>query len=826
MPTFLVSLAGLQDPIVQADLVSDGEVLRLEQSLKRGLAGGPATLDLEIRNPGFVALLRTDYVAVVETPTGLLADAVTLCRARIARIPDDLGGPTIVLHLECAPSSWKGDLKAIANASIGDAGIPPFVVRTVPDPGQGVIAVAFARAVGATWATVRDTAFAVDSFIQQDLVRAPYSSLLNYQVLSIANAVLTVTIVDNPAARDAARYGAAALVAVSGDKNPRNGVLFVSGMVMGLSKAPGGRIDVTINLASLNLVQAGLATVAPGDLTAGGLPFYDPLFPGARDDLSAAAIEGKAVTWYVDPVTHAIVQDDITRGARFFDLGDLGDAASERKATIQNPVKHVKLKLIAEYSQFAAGRVDISPFVMGAAGGGITSLAYPSNGIPPSQSGGDLDFGWGSMSPKFTVERHKTVPRPTGRSWVVQYREDRMSWSYSGEGSAQKATSVWTNGTPYELEHSESAQAIVNTVRYTNWYKTFSFQQTRREVVDIVLDVDCQPFALNEDTLDLGTITLSDVNTIDGILPYAEGTAYNKGDRVLIHGHAYECLANGVVAFYVSKTTTRNGVPTTTFTTPYWRDLGAGTPMGDPRRASYFDTNRGRGSIATALNRCRAAALKRLQAMRVSKVFPWHVARDIGLRDEVRMLVRDGLRAIPVRGKVEEIRRVIEGGGLAWIEVSITVSLGTGRDDDVADLAEAYAESGYAAPAYTGSNKPTYVSDSTPGYQVVGTVGRDTEYVLTADTLFEPINAMQLLNPAYAILSILISNEANDQLSRVPTLIASGRSPEYVTQDYPTTLDVAMRPLRTEGNIERQYRTHAQLTVSPRGIDLTNGGEP
>ena len=213
--------------------------------------------------------------------------------------------------------------------------------------------------------------------------------------------------------------------------------------------------------------------------------------------------------------------------------------------------------------------------------------------------------------------------------------------------------------------------------------------------------------------------------------------------------------------------------------------------------------------------------------MRVSKVFPWHVAREIGLRDEVRMLVRDGLTTIAVRGKVEQIRRIIEGGGLAWIEVTITVSLGTGRDDDVAELPEAYAESGYASPAYTGSNKPAYVSDSSPGYQVVGTVGRDLEYVLTADTLFQPINAMQLLNPAYAIVgSIKISNEAPEQLARAPDLIASGRSPEYVTQDYPTTLDVPMRSLRTEGNIERNYRAHAQLTFSPRGMDLTNGGEP
>lgn len=335
-----------------------------------------------------------------------------------------------------------------------------------------------------------------------------------------------------------------------------------------------------------------------------------------------------------------------------------------------------------------------------------------------------------------------------------------------------------------------------------------------------------------------GSLAGSAVGGVLGVLgnivgmPYAEGVAYNKGDRVLIHGRAYECLADKVVAFYVAKTTVRNGVPTTVQTTPYWRDLGAGTPMGDPRRASYFDTKRGRGSAEVLLNRCRAAGLNRSRPLRFSKVFPWSVARQVGLRDEVRMVVRDGLTKIPVRGKVEEVHRVIEGGGngtsgTAWIELTIAPMIGTGRAQNVADITEPYAESGYAAPAYTGSTKPSYVSDSSPGYQIVGTVGDDVEYVLTADTLYQPVNAMQLANPAYAILgSIKISNDADEQLGRAGDIIAAGQSPEYVTQQYPTTLDVPMRPLRTEGNIERQHRMHAQLTVSPRGIDLTTGGEP
>ncbi len=56
---YLVNLASLQDPITDADLVSDGEVLRLDMHEKRGLAGGVSTIELEIRNPGLVLLRQT-----------------------------------------------------------------------------------------------------------------------------------------------------------------------------------------------------------------------------------------------------------------------------------------------------------------------------------------------------------------------------------------------------------------------------------------------------------------------------------------------------------------------------------------------------------------------------------------------------------------------------------------------------------------------------------------------------------------------------------------------------------------------------------------------
>lgn len=822
---YLVHLTNLQDPIAQKDLVDDGLALKFMMTEDRGLAGGPAIVELEIENPGLSILSRTGNVAVVDTPTGSLADGRILCRARIVEIPDDLGSLTIPLKLECAPAGWRGLLRQAANNSVAGAGIPPYAIPVIPQPGAGTIALAFARSVGTAWDTVKGSAVRVQGLFQDDLLRSPLSSFLNFQTLSIANARLTLTIADSPAARTAARVTPFVLVGVSGDKDPTHAVKYAAGSVMQVRPAPGGLLDVIVNLGTLSLAQAGIAPLVGGDLTRQGLPYYEPLFPGARDDLSAAVLEGRNAFWHIDPVTHAITLQDTIKGGRIVDLADLGDAASERRLTVERPVTRVTMKLVCEFQQTAIARVDVAPIVsLSAAGasGEIRSLSY---GIPPaSKTGGDLDFGWSSQSPKVTIKQSLGVQRSSGRTFAIQYREDVMSWSYytDPKDGIERANAVWAEGSPYTIEHAEFYQPVVNSITYLNWIKSCSFTQTRREVVDLVLDVDTQTFATAEDTLDLGPIQLSDVNGLDGVQPYVEGVAYNRGDRVLFRGKAYQCLADRVVAFLVPVTRTRNGVPTTTFETPYWANLGAATPMGNPASPAYFDGTRGRGTIAAVLNRMRAAALKRMQALRVTKTYRWDDARDLRLTDEVSLFIRDGRRAVPVLGHVTQIVRRVEG--VASVDVTVALCVGTGSAFKATDTGGAYAAAGYSATTYTPPNTGQYVADPT-GAAIFGTAGEsDIEYALTASQLFEPVKAAQLTNPSYSVLSVQILHQADEQIGAAGDMIAQGKSPELVTQAYPTTCDVAMRPIRSEGNLERQYSVHGRLLYSPQGILIDSGG--
>lgn len=241
-----------------------------------------------------------------------------------------------------------------------------------------------------------------------------------------------------------------------------------------------GSLDVLVNLGSTALTASGLADAAPADLTAVALPYYEPLFTGNQDDLSSTVLEGRSATWHIDPVTHAITLRDTVAGARVVDLGDRGDAASERRHVVERPVSRVKMRVVAEFQQTAAARVDVAPLVsLAAAGysGEVQSLSYA---VPqPSATGGNLDFGWSSGSPKVEMKQTLGLKRPSGRTFKVTYREDVMSWSYHQSSSgATLADSVWTQGPEEVVEHEEYYQPVVAHITYLNWIKSCTFTQT------------------------------------------------------------------------------------------------------------------------------------------------------------------------------------------------------------------------------------------------------------------------------------------------------------------------------------------------------------
>lgn len=829
----LVHLTDLQQPLTQAMLEGAPCVLRFSMSEKRGQT---AEAEIEIPNPGIAILQRSSYVAVVETDdaNGLLAKGRVLCRARVSRVPSDVKATTLVLPLTCAPASHKQDLRAAANAACAGAGIPPWSVKIVPQPDPGIIAVAFSGTAGSvtSWPQMRGSAIKVTSFFQQDLVRTPYSRF-TWQVLNQANALLRLTL---PASARAAAIAAAAagkfaVIGVSGDNDPTRAAFFTYGKLMRVIPAPGGGVDCEVNLADPSVTSSGFA-YAPGDPTRAGLPYYDPLFGGGTDDLSTTALEGRSQAWFVDPVTHAITLDELLTGRRVVDLGGLGDEASTEFSIGASPVKAVKMRVVAEWEQRAVGAVDISPVIATAAGasGFINTL---QDKVKEPAGDPKLDFrnwgGWTRGKSSYRTSLSQSAPFPTGRTIAVTYQENIDYIPFKDDKGVIQTKPTQKND-PFTVVHTEYATVNIRSVRYNAFWATYDYSQPRREVADLVLDVDSQETALGTDTIELPTITLGDLMSVAGVQPYQQNTVYNRGDRMTNFGHVWQCLVDNTIFFYSPVTQKAPGGAGLSYSTTWkpvnWQDLGTLAPLSDMRAPSFFDSKRGVGCLQHALMRMRAAALRRLEMITISRTYPWALARDIDLRDRVRLLYRDGDSVLPYVGKVVAIDRRIDAQ--ATVKVTIAVPLGTGRADTVSASAGGdYASAGTFGQDYTDTTTSKYVAPTVTGGSVgVFSVNGDVEAVSDADPLVVPVDPYRLNDPFYAVQECYVVWQAQAQLNEARARLATGRDPRAVTRDYPTELQVGMRIMLTHPALERQYRIHAALLTSPRGVNLAGGGEP
>lgn len=828
MRAFVVYLANLQDPITPDMLTGCQGVLRFTQNLRRGYV---AEASITIKNPGLSLLTRSTYVAVLVSQDDTPAGAKVICRARINAAPESANGPTVTIPLVCAPASHAQDLRAAANASVAGAGILPYIVRVVPTPDPpGSIAVAFATSPATAWAQLRGSALRAQATFQEDIVRTPLR-FLAWKVMTLVNARLIVTLNDSPALRARIAANPYLHVAVSGTANPADAtVRYTVGKVISYAAVLNGRIDVEVNLADPSLSPGASSLATATDPTAAALPTYDPLYEPNTDDLPTAAIQARTASWNTDPVTHVISLDDWTTSSRVVNLGSGGfnTEVSYRPA----PVKHIKARLVATWQQEAKGIVDVAPLIAQAnsgTGGRMLSLSTERLEGP---GGGAVDFansaGWSQDATRQRRSYGASEGFWSGRTIEVDYQLETTTYVANENGGFD---SVVVKGSPFSQRHDEYWSLYVNQVSYLWFYCSYAYSQQRTETLDLVMDMDVQTTTLGGDTLDLGTITLGDLLQLPGYPVFELGNVYMRGDRVMVAGEAFECLNDYVTVFYrfagkwspsrLAVTSTAGPVG------PYpdWKRLGTCAPLADRRLPSYFDTARGRGSVAHMLLRMRAAGLARMRHVVVSRTYRWQDAGDVDLVDRVRMVIREGDTTRVVVGKVEAIERVLDGKKGGTVRVTIAASLGTGRNDAVANrpLAGTYGGAGYFPPDYHAISQPVWLA---PGYEVddatVYSAGKDVEFSVTLDPLIVPVDATRLQDPNYSIVEVSVRNPAYRQVAIMQGRSAMGGDPREITKEYPTTLKIAPRPLISEGTLQRFGRVHAQLTYAPLGTDLAN----
>ncbi|KQP33812.1 hypothetical protein ASF49_08065 [Methylobacterium sp. Leaf104] len=553
-------------------------------------------------------------------------------------------------------------------------------------------------------------------------------------------------------------------------------------------------------------------TLADDDPTAEQLPYLDRLF-GRLEYLADAVGQTRHGYWHYDPVTHAVAWRDHAASRGVWNLADAYDAASLQVVPGKGAVREVRAKLVCQLQVNATGTCDIGSWI-----GPVVSLTGFSG-----QAEGSLaaNVGWNLGSPIVTPVVGQTAPIETGRVWRGAFR--RISY-----------LQVLVNGTPRTdtfygptFEYESIAQYVrLRTVTsvMTAWPVTYQWNQSIRETARITLRMPVQPGASAVvDYLDLGTISISDPHGIEGFAELAEheeGREYNEGDVVLKGGQAYRASVDGLTSFWLVKTVIRKTVYERD---PRWVDTGFAPALDDPAATEFFERPRGQACIAGMILRMRVAGLDRFQDWQVTVTCLREDLLALGpaldLDCEVRILLpgRQGTPDLkPVRGRVMSIEEVWHGDQGETVNLTLAIPPGTG-----VDLAARLAATGsYGASDYADAE---FIEQDTTYL----TAGDDIEWTWEADPLSLPVDPKLLSEPGYALRQYQKRGQIDEQLAAFKRAAALGQEdPVAAAGKVATTVDVELVPLVTTKVIDREYRVTADLTRSPRGIRLTEEGEP
>jgi hypothetical protein len=146
---------------------------------------------------------------------------------------------------------------------------------------------------------------------------------------------------------------------------------------------------------------------------------------------------------------------------------------------------------------------------------------------------------------------------------------------------------------------------------------------------------------------------------------------------------------------------------------------GDGIPIGDVRRRSYFQSDRGQQSLAHLVERARAILRAQARAVEIAVEVPFAEAAALSCRHSVTV-VDSRLPGGTATGKVTEYAFGIDGeSGLAFGRVTIGCTIGTGGTLSAAEGTPAYVDAGYVNDGWQvidGQQVPLASNDAAWGF--------------------------------------------------------------------------------------------------------------
>jgi len=530
----------------------------------------------------------------------------------------------------------------------------------------------------------------------------------------------------------------------------------------------------------------------------------NPVLQRLRDNPNSA-LESVSAFWRTDPVTHAITQEDIIDSASPTINIDLNYISDSLQVTLnQPPVKQVRMTVVADWTQYVTGFVDISSLLNQQRGtvcyttyedysGNFAANNY--NAVPPPIAFLN-ETGW-SIN-KFDTNITRTFDN------IYSLTFDAIA-SVSRYQSALHGSSYQWNTAP-SFTYTATIPVPTNfyayryTVSYNYFILNYSYTQERQERCVVVLDGGIQDVdTLNfDDILDLGEVSLSDLYQIPNVYPYDPWKTYNTGDQVVAGGRLYQCTKNGTNSFF---TTWYIGGQFVERTIGNWTQLTTTAAFDKSIYDTYFDSARGQISIKHAVNRCRAAWRKRLLFQSVTIENTWENFAGIDITKKVRVRLPNDITGASYQPVVGKVSRVEKTWNSDYQSVKITIDVPYGDSTNIPAVAA--------------------------GATVIG----DVQYVVSAeDAIYNPVDTNLINTANYAVVEAAVLNDADTQKGNMSRIADAGNThyADFVSAGfYPTQIRLKMRNLISVPKVARYISIAATPTIVPRGINLASlGAEP
>ena len=490
-------------------------------------------------------------------------------------------------------------------------------------------------------------------------------------------------------------------------------------------------------------IKAGLASLMRE------LPYYDQVWISGdtQDDDSVLNAYGRR--WHIGRTDLALTtSDELTGEDGTLSIGEADHLYDNFEVTYgQPPLSEVKVEGSLSWTQSGSGTIDLTWAIYNVFKARKTIYTFPRAGIISSLTGDGLKSDWPtpgtSLGGGWTVSNDTIIEEAPKTFKRYNYHVTYTALRDPSNPEASLANDFFKNWIPWVVDFPVSA--LIQRTKF-DWVA----DRARTETIRFTVVGDIQPLLAEPTNAEnIGTITISASDTVTAEDIY-------------------------------------------------------GLPIGDRRRKSYLNTDRGGSSVQYLMLLARAELRRRARAVEVRCRVPW--AKGVGATLRKNCQIAD--YRIPggeCFGKITAYEMSASGTGEIYVELTIGCSIGHGGTVSAAAGDPTYVDDGYVAAGYqyeTGAQLTAPTGDIV--YQTLDgmTVDDDGVDLLTLDSIT-------------AIQSLTMTGGLGDQTN----VVTYSPDPVDALKSYPSRPCLQLYPVAGM-SFSTTFEPAVEMMPIPKTIDL------